>query len=555
MLRKIGQIPFADAILLVALLVVGSFHEYISCLLSVAMATWLIYRLSREKKLTLYKNTMALAVVAICAGYGLSCLWAVDRGMAFIGFVKFLPAGLYLLCLWQKEKSGHTLTVLPYLGAVMVVVSAVGMQIPALRDAFSVADRLAGFFQYPNTFAMFLLVCELLVLQKEKRKIWDYMVLLVLVAGFIYTGSRTAFVVALLANCAMILTVTKGKVRIAFLASGAIACVVVVILALSGNPVVGRYLRFSLAESTFAGRLLYVFDALPLILKHPFGLGYMGYYYTQQSVQTGLYTVAYIHNDFLQLFLDIGWIPGGLFLWAVIRFFFRKGTPVATKIMAGALCLHSLFDFDLQFVGMLMLLLLLTDNRDKPVTVKKPVFWRCGVAVSAVLSLFMGVVLSLSYFGALKAADTLYPFDTRTKLTMLEQETDLGRANALADEILKTNTQYYAPYAIKAQYAYAQGDFQTLIRYKHQVFEKNPFAYDQYEEYCKMLINGIVLYNQAGDTKSAQICRQELSRIQQRLEANESRLSRLGQMIVDQPITRLPEELQEQIALIGGDGR
>lgn len=72
---------------------------------------------------------------------------------------------------------------------------------------------------------------------------------------------------------------------------------IVCMIILLGSPVLKniafleRFYVFSIKESTFVGRLLYYYDALPVIRKNPFGLGYMGYYYIQQSIQTGVYFV------------------------------------------------------------------------------------------------------------------------------------------------------------------------------------------------------------------------------------------------------------------------
>ena len=156
MVQKLKTIPFTDYILLLALLAVGGFHEYISCILCVAMGAWLLLR--REKKLQLGASPLSFGVLALCLGYGIVCLWAVDKGMAFVGFFKFLPLLLFLLCRSREEKESKLLQWLPYVGAAMTVVSAIGMLIPATKEWFSVADRLAGFFQYPNVFAIFALI-------------------------------------------------------------------------------------------------------------------------------------------------------------------------------------------------------------------------------------------------------------------------------------------------------------------------------------------------------------------------------------------------------------
>ena len=54
-----------------------------------------------------------------------------------------------------------------------------------------------------------------------------------------------------------------------------------------------------------------------MLLKRPAGLGYMGYYFLQPSVQSAAYTTKFVHNDFLQIGLDGGMIA---MILAVILF-------------------------------------------------------------------------------------------------------------------------------------------------------------------------------------------------------------------------------------------
>ena len=80
---------------------------------------------------------------------------------------------------------------------------------------------------------------------------------------------------------------------------------VILAVAAGSAGILERFTNISFGASTFLGRILYVQDALPLILKHPFGLGYYGYYFIQQSVQTGVYTVVNAHNELIQILLDV----------------------------------------------------------------------------------------------------------------------------------------------------------------------------------------------------------------------------------------------------------
>lgn len=554
---SLKKYSFADWILPVALLAVGGFHEYISCGLSVAMCIYLLVRLLQKKELRIRRDFLTSGVVALCLGYALTCLWGIDRGMAFVGLLKFLPVFLYTICLQQNGEAHKGLELLPWVAVVMAAVSAVGMQFPAGERLFAVAGRLAGFFQYPNTFAIFLLVCELLILKKSGKKPVDYILLVLLVAAFFYTGSRTAFVVAILANIGMLLVLTQKKARIISLAVLAGVFVAGLLLAMIPGSVFNRYLNISLTESTFVGRLLYWQDGLKLLVKYPFGMGYMGYYYDQLSVQTGVYSVMYLHNDLFQLVLDTGWIPAGIFLAALVSWFVKKDIPGADKIIVGALCLHSFFDFNLQFAGMFFLLIALVspNTYDKHLVVKPKMLLKIALAVTAAVSLYMGSALMLAHQGERELADTLYPGNTQNKLAMLQQETDLERANTLAEEILKQNTRFYAPYSVRAKYSYSKGEFNAVIENARAALERNPFGHQGYEDYCRMLLKGMELYKKAGDATSAEICRQELLSVAEQLARNGDRLSALGKKINDQPVLELPRDLQTEIAKLGGKGR
>lgn len=529
-------------------LLFGGFHEYISCALSIALCVYLWFTIRKNGKLILKKDILSWSVFAICIGYGLTCLWGIDRGMSFVGFLKFLPVGLYLVCLWQDGKQQAFLRIMPLFGAGCAVVCSILAYMPATAEFFAVAGRAAGFFQYPNTFAIFLLVCQLLLFRFPDKKWWDYVAILLLVAGILLTGSRTVFVLMVIANGIIVFLSAGRKTRFWLLGALVAACLAVVLLALGGNPVLSRYLSISFTQSTFIGRLLYAADGLKLVLRYPLGMGYMGYYYTQSSIQTGVYSVAFAHNELLQLFLDVGWLPAGLFAAVVIKWFFRKDITWQDRIIVGTLCAHCLFDFDLQFVAMFMLLLVLLDSPAKTVEIRKVKALYAPVGVTALVSAYMCAALLLAYLGHWQTADKLYPYNTANLLNMLSKTEDVTYANELSDRILAQNKAYFAPYSMKAKYAFSRGNIPEVINYKHKVFEANPFGWEEYEEYCQMLIQCIALYQKNGDMQSVQACYSELIATQKRLRGNEQKLSALGKMIDDVPVTELSQAVQAYIA-------
>lgn len=541
----------AEWILLLSLVLSGGFNEYVGCVLSAIISVLLIVKIAQNRNFVVNINITSLSIAVITLLYLISCFYAVDSGMAFVGFLKFLPVLLYMLLLMQdKGIKEHLIALLPYVALALGVLSLVLMYIPITKDYFTVSDRLAGFFQYPNTFALFLLVGELTALSKEKLKPIDIISALLLIILLLFTGSRAVFILAVFSNVLIIFFRKGKKVKILLgIVVAVLAVAVLLMLPLFNNSeIFSRYFTISFTESTFVGRLLYYFDAFPLILRHPFGLGYMGYYYVQQSIQTGVYSVMFIHNDFLQLLLDVGWIPCLLFVVGIIKSFFRKGNSVGKRIILLTVFLHCLFDFDLQFISMFFILLLfLSYNDGKQFELKKGAVFVFSFVITGLLSLYFAVALGLAHFGFNQAADSMFPGNTQNKVDLLIAEDDIVAQNEIADRIISQNEYVQIAYSAKARYAFSQGDFESLISYKNKIFQIAPFSYDEYEDYCYMLIQGIQLYKQAGDEYSTEVCEQQLLKTADRLDRLDDKLSNLGRKIVDQPKTDLPDDIVKYI--------
>ncbi|MBR5322945.1 MAG: O-antigen ligase family protein [Clostridia bacterium] len=545
------QISFLSIAFFASLFCAGIYYEYLSCLMSLLLVSWLFVNHLRKNNTVIRLNLTTVSFILITFFYGLTAFWAVDSGMAFIGFLKYLPLLLFATALMQMEEKDTMLLIFPYAITLMTVLSAALAQITLLEDYFLVSGRLGGFLQHPNAFAILVLVAELLLLSKDKINYYDLICIALLIVGLIYAGDRIVFILAIIANVATVL-ITKSKRFIFFSVLALLACgfvSVVILIATENTHIVEKLTHITINKNAFVGRLLYYTDALPIILKKPFGLGYMGYYYMQSSFQSGVYSTTYIHNDILQLILDIGWIPSAIFVFAILKRIFGKGTHRIHRIILSTLFLHSLFNFNLQFLSIFFVyILFLETDSGKKLVIPNKKWLICALASAmACVCLYVGMSLLLCETGKFNASYYMYPFNPNAETAILVNSNDIEKANTITTNTLKRNKYLLAAYTAKGRYAYSKGDFKTLINIKNKAFEIAPFAYEEYEEYARMLINGITLYKQTGDAQNKRICIDELKDIPKKLEKLNDKIGLLGKKINEQPKTKLPDVLIEYI--------
>ena len=196
----------------------------------------------------------------------------------------------------------------------------------------------------------------------------------------------------------------------------------------------------------------------------------------------------------------------------------------------------------------MLLILLCDDDSDKTIIINsKSTIPIALIAACALISLYMAIPLTMTYLKIYDAASSLYPYNTQNEIARIPTIEDIEESKILADNILERNEYVTIGYSVRSHYYYSQGDFSGVIRAKNTIFEKFPFMYEEYEEYCYMLIQGIELYKEYNDEKSAEFCIEELKKVPQTLKSTEKLLSPLGKMIKDQPKTELPEDIIEYI--------
>ena len=547
-INKNGSYLLLSAVFCAAPFLTGVFREWQSALVSLLLAAVIAVRTAESRKLRLARTPLTYAAVLLPAAFAVSALWAADRGMALVGMIKFLPLPLFAAALTQygPEKRDRLLDALPYCGAAMTAASLALCLVPSLRELVTVNGRLAGAFQYPNTFALYLLAGAAAALYGRKPSAMRASAALISAAGIVMSGSRAAILlmIAFLPAYVVSLKDKKTRLKAALIAAAGLAAAAAAVFIAGGDSVISRITTLSWRSSTVIGRLLYDVDALPVILKNPFGLGYLGYYFRQGGFQTGVYSVMHVHNDIFQLPLDVGWIPAALFGWAVVSSL--KRADKRKRMLTAVILLHSAVDFDLQFVAVdLVLLTALTYDGEKSfdLSAKQTA---AGCAAAGLLSLWLGSASLMYSLRAYDIAAGIYPGYTLAYLSKLGEDEGAAK-NADAGRIAALNGSCAPAYRVLARSAFAEGDVTGMIKYAEKGISLSKYDLAGYLDYIDMLSIAADMFRRSGDAESEAFCRARLAGIPAALEEVKRSTSPLAWMITDRPELDLPPEYTEKI--------
>lgn len=541
-------VSFLPAVLLMLVLpfCFGLFFVWTCAAVSLLLILYLIYLAQAQGFLHIAWNEQLILSVLLPAFYLLSSIWAVDRGLAPMGIVKLLPLPLFTLVLQQlPQKTQKQLrSAIPLSGGIMVLLSALLLLLPTCRSWLLIDGRLAGFFQYPNAFALFLLVGLLLLCEDGLH--WKKIPLgAVLMIGILAAGSRTIYVLTAVLGVLYSLTSVKRKHRLISLGAvlTALAIAAVGALLLPASPL-GRLLTISTSSSTFLGRLLYFQDVLPVILHHPLGLGYLGYYYSQGTFQTGVYSAMFVHNELLQFLVDIGWLPALAAAVILLRQLLAKGISWPRRLAMLAILAHSMFDFSLQFtVTWLILLLLGSSGRCFAETTWKPhaILPAMGAVLSA-LCVSLGTASWAERYTAPDTALSIYPNDTPALCDSLLTADTPEDMDTIAQRILTLDASVSMAHSAAASVALYNGDIPTMISEKQLAIACAPYDLAEYQDYLDKLKTAMELCIQQGAENEAALCRTQLLEIPAMLENQIAQTSVLGWKIHDQPNLALTGE-------------
>lgn len=431
------------------------------------------------KQIRLFSSPVSAICLAVMMGGALwNLLTGLDQDAAWIGLLRMCGWLLFavLMLQWSVQQRQLLLTFVPISGAAAVVVSLLAGFVPAWRPFFYEAGRLAGPFQYANSFALFLLL-GMVMLPRHWPRLLQSGIALLLLLGIVATGSRGGLI--LLAVWVVFSLLRRRSLRGIAPVLGLTAVIAAALALWDHGWVFTRFLDAD-SLSTVWGRLLYNKDGVRLLLQKPLGVGNLGWFYLQRMIQTGVYNVRYIHNDWLQMALDYG-LPAALALLGWVIWRLHKGALCP----AAAVCisLHCLLDPDLEFQCIMFCwILALTPSVDPaPRPLQRP-FLPCIFVCAAMLAIMPRTAADLSRYWSGDLDVRLAPADTEYATQQMLQAETLPQAAEQAQTILERNAFVPAAWQILAEDALSRGAYEEMATAQRQAVLLRKYDQTVYDE-------------------------------------------------------------------------
>lgn len=515
-----------------------------------ALLTFLLVFFLKTGSITVWTGKGFTAVLCWMIGNLIAIFFSVEKGVAIWGFCKWMIVPVWILILMQfaKKEQEKILSVIPYSATVMTVICMLLCR-TILRPYLFDGERMGGFFQYSNTFALFLLMGILLLINQWKNQTSQYVMIGIMITGILWSGSRTTFLFMITAF--LIHACSKKELRkpVVIFTAGVIVIGILTVVISGSTEGIGRFMTISLSSSTFVGRILYAVDSLPILLKHPFGLGYLGYYFMEPVIQHGVYNVRFIHNDWLQFALDGGWISICAVGYLVIRNIRMqwKDNRIASALLI-LISLHMCFEFDMTFFSIMMCFLLCMDWKNgKRIDVKWQIGKSIPIALPMLIAVWLAVAAGLEYAEKNEASLAVYPWNSEVQTKVMMACNNSSDAEIYADNILKANEYSYAAYNVKAVAAKDRGDYMKMISYKKKALDITRYSLAEYQDYVLMLAIAIENCQKIGDSENEQKCIAALLEVENILNNIEEETHPLAYKIKDVPQFELPVEYIEYI--------
>lgn len=542
---------YMTGLLLVLVCLWGGYYEFASAIYCILflIGLWLIYREEKRIKLPCNVTTYCVLIIFLC--YILTVIGARDKGIAVLGILKIAVPVLFWM-LWNNlplQRREELFSAVPRVGAIVTAIALAGYFHPYLKHYLYRANRLGGIFQYSNTYAMFLLTGLLILFYKRSWTTEEKIEQMILIIGIIFTGSRGVFLLMIAALLLIFFRKKTGKKEtwtmagIMVLLTAAILITAQTFLKLD----IGRLSEITLESQSLNMRLLYYKDGIGMIMKHPLGLGYMGYYFLQPQFQTGYYVTKFVHNDLLQCALDAGWIAmTALAVMIFVGLFSKKNTEVK-RILLLFLFLHGLFDFDQQFSVMYCVLLMcMTEPETKGKWMEISRSWsKSAMLMLGCIALYFAVALGAAYKKQYTLALQLYPGNTLAAIPQVKA----GDRDEAA-RVIAQNGMTVSAYDIAAQAALEGQNYKTVLDNVRGMLQCAGYNLYYYNHAVYYLRDAMEMAKLAKDKEIAEEILREIENVSERLEMLREKTSVLAYRTAYPPEFELDEDVRIYLYLL-----
>lgn len=535
----------------------GYFHFEVFFFLAIQLAITTRWLRIRQIKVKIDRNTMksplVVGMVLLLCGALLSTIVAVDIGTHIFGLLRLAGHLCFLvnLCLYMdlhgKSVLRDVILSLVSGAVVMALITVVVMVIvpsdSQIADHFLQKSRIGGFFQYANTYAIYLLGCMLLLVNLRLDKRLSLLLILFLSATIVLTQSRSVLMIMAAAGLWLLLNRDYRYSLVGMVLGSGLGQVILIMQEDVLDP--GRLTTLGQNQSEWLSRLLYYEDGMAMMVKRILGWGYGGYYHVQTFYQTGAaYRVRFIHNSLLQTGLDYGWLGFlgiGIILFLpfyrymksclVEKTLFPRDSLVLVVLMA--LSVHSLIDFDFEFLAFGNLFVLsyvilrcngwneswfeIVQRIEKPNKAQ-------GVALmmSIVLCLFFGLAAFSQYKGFNDLSYRLYPYYTKNVTKLLNKDESNLNLDLVAEKSVARNPYYLKGFAFLRDYHYNNGDFRQAVEYGREARDVAPLQMSVLEMYLKVSYRYLLEEHKNGRNLSESEVAQDITNTEHYLEFLES---------------------------------
>ena len=407
---------------------------------------------------------------------------------AIVGTLKFMVFVVFLTLLLQtsKEEKDVVFELIPYLGMLVLVLSALLSLLPYFHNIIiNKAGRLSGTFGYANTFSMLLFVSLVIFMEftssDSKNTFNNSMGYLLLGFGILWTGSRSTIILTVI-YLLLHMFLGKNKNIVMYLIFLFFVLAIVLYFFFTGNTSgFGRIFSVFSNSSTLVGREIYNIDGFEQLVRHPFGMGYLGWFFEQGAVQSAPYVTKVVHNSFLQIGLDFGIVP--MILAIVAAVFMVRYSKTEYRLALIFVMVHFAFDLDSEFLGYMFIILLFIDWDRIQLVKAEPNFRFVGIlstTLIGILFVWQSLFWILAGTNNSKLALRLSPDNVLVENAYMVGIKDIDEASLHAKNIKRIVPNFGVPYDILAMKYFKDGDYlkmseEGLLACKYQKYDMEVF--------------------------------------------------------------------------------